>query len=272
MVKTWDEIRRWRRERRDELIGRREALPQRQRRELQARIVDLLETRFPELAGALVGFYWPIRSEIGLHALLRRLIERGATAALPAVVEKGAPLEFRAWRPGDRLERGFWNIPVPAARRVVRPTVLLVPLVGFDAEGYRLGYGGGYYDRTLAAMTPRPRAIGVGYELGRLETIHPQGHDMPMDVVVTEAGVFQSTSQPVEHPAGISPPDWDEDPNSIGSYASPPCFMHELDPSWLGLGPERSGDPDQADSPGPGKSADDADATDPAPGTTRRQG
>ena len=237
MVETWDEIRRWRRERRDELIGRREALPQGERQELQARIIDLLQTRFPELERGLIGFYWPIRSEIGLHALIRRLVARGARAALPAVVEKGAPLEFRAWRPGDRLERGFWNIPVPAERRVVRPTVLLVPLVGFDQDGYRLGYGGGYYDRTLAAMTPRPRAIGVGYELGRLETIHPQPHDVPMDAIVTEAGVFEAPARQAGTPGGAALPEWDEDPNSTGSFASPPCFMHELDPSYLGLQP-----------------------------------
>jgi 5-formyltetrahydrofolate cyclo-ligase len=271
MVESWDEIRRWRRARRDELIGRREALPQRERQELQARIIDLLENRFPELAGALIGFYWPIRSEIGLHALIRRLLERGAAAALPAVVEKGAPLEFRAWRPGDRLERGFWNIPVPAERLLVRPTVLLVPLVGFDPEGYRLGYGGGYYDRTLAAMMPRPRAIGVGYELGRLETIHPQAHDMPMDAIVTEAGVFEAPARGGGTPGGAALPAWDEDPNSTGSFASPPCFMHELDPSWLGLDPNPPGEADGQDSRSQGKSADDAHATGPAPGTNRRQ-
>jgi 5-formyltetrahydrofolate cyclo-ligase len=271
MVESWEEIRRWRRERRDELIGRREALPQRERQELQARTIDLLETRFPELAGALVGFYWPIRSEIGLHALIRRLLERGAAAALPAVVEQGAPLEFRAWRPGDRLERGFWKIPVPAERRVVQPSVLLVPLVGFDPKGYRLGYGGGYYDRTLAATTPRPRAIGVGYELGRLETIHPQRHDMPMDAIVTEAGVFEASARRGGTSGAGSIPEWDEDPNGTGSFASPPCFMHELDPSWLGLDPNAPGEADGPDSHTQGKSADDAPATDPAPGAKRRQ-
>jgi 5-formyltetrahydrofolate cyclo-ligase len=271
VVDSWDEIRRWRRERRDELIGRREALPQRERQALQAGIVELLETRFPELAGGLVGFYWPIRSEIGLHALIRRLVEQGAGAALPAVIEKGAPLEFRAWRPGDRLERGFWNIPVPAERRVVRPTVLLVPLVGFDRQGYRLGYGGGYYDRTLAAMTPRPHAIGVGYELGRLATIHPQPHDVPMDAIVTEAGVFEAPARRIGPPGGAALPEWDEDPNSTGSFASPPCFMHELDPSRLGLDPNRPRDPDRTGARSRGKSADDAHATGPAPGTNRRQ-
>jgi 5-formyltetrahydrofolate cyclo-ligase len=264
MVETWDEIRRWRRALRDELIGRREALPQRERQELQARIIDLLEARFPDLADGLIGFYWPIRGEIGLHALIRRLLERGAEAALPAVVERSAPLEFRAWRPGDRLERGFWNIPVPAERRVVQPTVLLVPLVGFDRQGYRLGYGGGYYDRTLAAMTPRPRAIGVGYELGRLETIHPQPHDMAMDAIVTEAGVVATPARRGGTPGGVSPPDWDEDPNSTGSFASAPCFMHELDPAWLGLEPDRRSQPHEPASRGEGEGADGGEATDPA--------
>jgi 5-formyltetrahydrofolate cyclo-ligase len=87
------------------------------------------------------------------------------------------------------MARGVWNIPIPAERQVVPPGALLVPLVGFDSRGYRLGYGGGFYDRTLAALSPKPLAIGVGYEFGRLATIHPQPHDIPMDALVTEAGV-----------------------------------------------------------------------------------
>jgi len=270
MVETWDEIRRWRRARRDELIRTREALPQRERQGLQAQILAHLETRFSELRRELIGFYWPIRGEIGLHQLIRRLVEQGAEAALPAVVEKGGPLEFRAWRPGDRLERGFWNIPVPAERKVVRPTVLLVPLVGFDEEGYRLGYGGGYYDRTLAALTPRPRAIGVGFELGRLETIHPQPHDIPMDAIVTEAGVFESPARHAGKRSGSALAEWDEDPNSTGSFASPPCFMHELDPAWLGLEPDRPARPDAPEPGGDGGRADEADATSPDKGRDSR--
>ena len=268
MVETWDEIRRWRRARREELIAARQALPQRKRQDLQARIIHLLERGLPELASGLVGFYWPIRGEIGLHPLIRRLVEQGAGAALPAVVEKGRPLEFRAWRPGDRLERGVWNIPVPAEGRVVRPTVLLVPLVGFDRLGYRLGYGGGYYDRTLAAMTPPPRAIGVGYELGRLDTIHPQPHDIPMDAIVTEAGLCQSPARRLGTGSRASTPEWDEDPNSTGSFASPPCFMHELGPAWLGLEPNRPGDSDGPESC-EGESTDEADTTSPAPDANR---
>ncbi|MGH6886430.1 MAG: 5-formyltetrahydrofolate cyclo-ligase [Geminicoccales bacterium] len=185
----WDEIKRWRRQQRASLIARRQAIPQDERRRLQASVLGLLERHFSELVGARVGFYWPFRGEIGLHALVRGLVVRGARATLPVVVEKRQPLEFWAWRPGDRLERGVWDIPIPAEREVVQPTALLEPLVGFDADGYRLGYGGGYYDRTLAAMDPKPLTIGIGFELGRLATIYPQPHDIPMDAIVTEAGV-----------------------------------------------------------------------------------
>jgi 5-formyltetrahydrofolate cyclo-ligase len=192
-VQSWDEVRRWRRGQRASLITQRQAIPQDERRRLQPSILGIVEQHFPALANMLVGFYWPIRGEIGLHGLVRRLVMQGARAALPVVVEKGQPLQFRAWRPGAPLERGVWNIPIPAAREVVQPTALLVPLVGFDAHDYRLGYGGGYYDRTLAAMSPKPLTIGVGYELGRLATIHPQPHDIPMDAIVTEAGVATAT-------------------------------------------------------------------------------
>jgi len=153
------------------------------------------------------------------------------------VVEKKQPLAFWAWRPGAALARGVWDIPIPAARDVVQPTALLVPLVGFDAEGYRLGHGGGYYDRTLAAMNPKPLAIGVGFEFGRLETIWPQPHDIPMDAIVTEAGVKHFG--PARDPFASL----DEDPNSRATFASPPCFMHELEPSYLGLAPDHDDDP-----------------------------
>ena len=188
-MRSWDEIRQRRRLRRAELIERRIALPQQQRAEFSERIRWTITEAFPQLEGALVGFYWPIRGEIGLHGLVRELIEAGARAALPVVVARQQPLLFRAWQPGARMARGVWNIPIPAEGQIVRPSALLVPLVGFDSGGYRLGYGGGFYDRTLAALSPQPLAIGVGYEFGRLATIHPQPHDVPMDALVTEAGV-----------------------------------------------------------------------------------
>ncbi|MGH6944124.1 MAG: 5-formyltetrahydrofolate cyclo-ligase [Geminicoccaceae bacterium] len=247
-VQGWDEVKGWRREQRARLIERRQAISQNERRRLQPLITRRLEEHFPQLARALVGFYWPFRGEVGLHALVRRLVGQGGRAALPVVVEKRQPLEFWAWSPGAPLARGVWKIPIPAAREVVQPTVFLVPLVGFDDQGYRLGYGGGYYDRTLAAMSPRPLAIGVGYEFGRLGTIHPQPHDIPLDAIVTEAGVMRPRSERRSH--GARPhrgpdafADVDEDPNGLATYASPPCFMHELDPSYLGLAPHPDVEP-----------------------------
>jgi 5-formyltetrahydrofolate cyclo-ligase len=105
--------------------------------------------------------------------------------ALPVVIAKATPLIFRPWHPGAPMARGVWDIPVPASGEPVEPDTLLVPLLGFDAEGYRLGYGGGFYDRTIAAMAIRPRTIGVGFACGRLSTIRPQPYDVRMDVIVT---------------------------------------------------------------------------------------
>ena len=150
-----------------------------------------MEGRLEELLSGLqcrvLGFYWPFKGEFDARPLARRLIKRGVAVALPAVVERKGPLEFRLWRPRAPMERGAYDIPVPRERNLVRPDHLLIPAVGFDEAGYRLGYGGGYYDRTLAVLTPRPFAIGVGFEIARLETVYPQVHDVPLDVIVTEA-------------------------------------------------------------------------------------
>jgi 5-formyltetrahydrofolate cyclo-ligase len=87
------------------------------------------------------------------------------------------------------MDKGAYGIPVPRTREVVTPSVVIAPLVGFDQNNYRLGYGGGFFDRTLGAMSPRPRTIGVGFTLSGLETIHPSESDIPMDYIVTESGV-----------------------------------------------------------------------------------
>jgi 5,10-methenyltetrahydrofolate synthetase len=112
------------------------------------------------------------------------------------VVEKGQPLVFRVWAPGDPLERGVWNIPVPAAGPAITPDVVIAPVVGFDPDCYRLGYGGGYFDRTLAALPSRPMVIGVGHSTARLATIHPQPHDIPMQAIVTELGIVEPRRGP----------------------------------------------------------------------------
>jgi len=247
----WNEVRDWRRSTRGDLLAQRLAIPRSEKLFLRPVIGGQVPLHFPELRHACIGFYWPFKGEIDLRHLLRDLIGMGAEAALPVVVEKGKPLEFWSWQPRSKLERGIWNIPVPAERKPVRPTALLVPLVGFDGSGYRLGYGGGYYDRTLAGLDPRPLTIGIGYACGRLSTIFPQPHDIPLDAIVTEAGVtrYRYRGQPLAA-AGHSDavlttgPSLGPSPGpsaaaaglelAEGGYASPPCAMHELDPTYLG--------------------------------------
>jgi 5-formyltetrahydrofolate cyclo-ligase len=163
-MESWDDIREWRRSVRSQLRLKRRALPRGDKETVRQKVYDLMREQFPELRFACLGFYWPFQGEIE---------------------------EFWSWRPRITLTRGVWNIPVPSNRNPVQPTVLLVPLLGFDAAGYRLGHGGGYYDRTLATVAQKPLTIGIGYELGRLQTIYPQPHDIPMDAIVTESGVLR---------------------------------------------------------------------------------
>jgi 5,10-methenyltetrahydrofolate synthetase len=141
--------------------------------------------------GRVVSAYWPFRAEPDLRPLLRELRDNGARVALPIVVAKGQPLIFREWLAGTKLARGVWNIPYPEDGPEVVPEISIAPVVGFDGGCYRLGYGGGFFDRTLASLAEQPRCIGVGYALQRIPTIHPQPHDIPMVAVVTEEGVSQ---------------------------------------------------------------------------------
>lgn len=187
----WSAVRSFRKAKRAALLARRGALSfhdrERYAESLTAHVLATLRLgSYPVL-----GFYWPIRSELDLRNLARRHVEAGCIAALPVVVEKNAPVEFWQWQPGATMQRGLWNIPIPAERRVVVPNALLIPLVGYDAAGFRLGYGGGYYDRTLGAADPRPLCVGVGYDEAELATIHPQPHDVPMDLIVTERRVLR---------------------------------------------------------------------------------
>ena len=191
-MENWQEIRLWRKTERARLIAARMALVGKLR-QLHASVITKVLEGFltPEM---VIGFYFPIRGEYDARKLVAALIERGARAAMPVVIQKGAPLVFRNWHPGVPMENGFWDIPVPAEDHRVIPNTLLVPLVGFDERGYRLGYGGGYYDRTLAGFPTRPLAIGIGYELAHLQTIYPQPHDIPMSAIVTEGRVLRDTA------------------------------------------------------------------------------
>jgi 5,10-methenyltetrahydrofolate synthetase len=181
------EVKAWRRSERGRLLALRLAMPPAARRVANQAIAEQVYAVLAERPRITVGAYWPFQGEFDPRPLLDRLIAEGWRAALPAVVDKKGPLEYRLWRPGDPLVAGIWDIPVPERRVIAMPDAVLAPLVGFDRQSYRLGYGGGYFDRTLAALRPRPLAIGVGYELSRIETIYPQTFDVPMGLIVTEA-------------------------------------------------------------------------------------
>lgn len=185
-VKSWDEVREWRKRTRETLISARLALgvktPQAKGEVAKQKLLASVDLQqYPTL-----GIYWSVRGEIDVRDLARRHIEAGGSVALPVVVEKKAPLEFWRWRPGMGMRRGVWNIPVPVKREVLTPDACIVPLVGFDGERYRLGYGGGYYDRTLAVLGKRPFCVGLGYAESRLPSIYPQPHDIPMSLIVTD--------------------------------------------------------------------------------------
>ena len=182
------EVRVWRKAERQRLLALRTGTAPAERREWGQKIEAALRAALHERPGITLGVYWPFQAEFDPRSLIDWLISTGSAVALPVVVDKKGPLEYRAWRPGEKLVDGVWNIPIPEKRQIVTPKAVLAPLVGFDRDWYRLGYGGGYFDRTLAALAPRPWAIGVGFELSRLETIYPQDFDIPMDLIVTEAG------------------------------------------------------------------------------------
>lgn len=185
---NWDDVRRWRKAERERLIAARLAVPAEARSAMSAAIASALDTRLPDMTGRIVSIYWPFRGEPDLRPWLESINRRGGRTALPVVIDKGQPLVFRAYAPGDPLEKGVWNIPVPAHGEPVVPDVVIAPMVGIGAQNFRLGYGGGFFDRTLAALPGKPSVIGVGYEMQRIATIYPQPHDIPMDLVLTEAG------------------------------------------------------------------------------------
>lgn len=182
----WIEVLRWRKAERKRLIDQRLSMPSDERQARSDRIASMLDLTIGKFAGRIVGTYWPFRGEPDLRNWGIRVIERGGRLALPVVIQQGWPLEYRIWSPGDPLERGVANILVPSRGPAVQPDVVVAPVVGFDKEHYRLGYGGGFFDRTLAVMRRKPLAIGVGYTSASVPTIYPQSHDIPMDVIVTD--------------------------------------------------------------------------------------
>jgi 5-formyltetrahydrofolate cyclo-ligase len=193
----------WRREQRQRLIEARLAMPVAERQEASARIIVQLDRHCRD-AGLLrkslvVSGYWPLRGEPDMRPWLTALDAVGVVTVMPVVIAKGEPLRFRRWVQGCAMEKGFWDIPVPADATEYTPQLLLAPVVGFDAQCYRLGYGGGYFDRTLALLLAQQRpfhAFGVGYESTRLASIHPLPHDIALQGVITESAIQAAATDP----------------------------------------------------------------------------
>jgi 5,10-methenyltetrahydrofolate synthetase len=136
-----------------------------------------------------LGVYWPIRGEPDLQAAYAELAERGVQLALPIVTAADAPLQFATWKPGDATITGAMKVPVPAEpHNLIEPQALLIPCVGYNRERARLGYGGGFYDRTLARK-PRPLAIGIAYQCTQADFTADE-HDILLDAILTETSIL----------------------------------------------------------------------------------
>ena len=160
---------------------------------------------------AAVSGYWPMGSELDLRPLLKKLHERGNRLCLPVVVRSGARLSFRLWQPGDELEPAGFGTQVPAESQPdVIPNVLLVPLLAFDREGYRLGYGGGFYDRTLAHWREKRDILAIGIAFaGQEMSAVPRGkHDQALDLIATEEEIIrpEPSGQPAQEETPPVPP------------------------------------------------------------------
>lgn len=173
---------------RSSMIAAREALPPSAHAAASAAIERHLGRLLAQLAPKLVGFCWPYRGEFDCRPPMRQRARGGSAAALPVIAAAQAPMSFLEWTPASAMIDGRYGIPIPAAGKTVIPDLLLMPVNAFDEQGFRLGYGGGYFDRTLAALRPQPVAVGVGFELARIASIAPGPFDLPMDYVVTETG------------------------------------------------------------------------------------
>ena len=215
------ELKRWRKYERERLIAARMTVPPATLESWRLRMDGYLLRSFPGLAHCRLAFCWPIKGEYDARHIARTLREQGTLTALPVVVAPKTPLVFREWHPGVKLVNGPLDIPFPVDSPEIVPDVVLLPMNGWDRMGYRLGYGAGFFDRTLAAADRKPFVIGVTYELARLDSIHPQLWDIPVDYVVTERGVYRRDPEGLAYlgePQAGTP----------SSLASPVCYADEV--------------------------------------------
>lgn len=186
------DVARWRKAERSRLCARRQALSAKARADhadaIAGHLRQVLNDGFEGARGMVLAAYWPMNGEPDLRPFMAELHACGVRIVLPVVEAKAAPLTFRHWMPETRMGRDRLNIPVPPLDApAVSLDIVLAPLVGWTAEGDRLGYGGGYFDRTLAALKPKPFVIGIGIEAAKLATIYPQPYDIPADLILTES-------------------------------------------------------------------------------------
>jgi 5-formyltetrahydrofolate cyclo-ligase len=185
---------------RAQLVQQRLSLPDRQERtDLLQRVMRIWLVSRPDI---VIGAYWPIKGEFDPLPALHRWKEDGELIdepqprriGLPVVDKLHKTLKFHAWFPGCPMEDDAYGIPKPKDTQVIVPTLLFVPCVGYGPGGYRLGYGGGFYDRTLAALQPKPYTVGLGFTLGFLPDLEPEPHDMPLDTILNDNGVVWPTN------------------------------------------------------------------------------
>jgi len=179
---------------RSALIAQRSQLPDRLERE------DLLQRAMRIwLVGRtdiVIGAYWPIKGEFDPLPALHRWKEDGELLeqpeprriGLPVVNKETRSMSFHAWYPGCPMEEDAYGIPKPKDTEVIVPTLVFAPCVGYGPGGYRLGYGGGFYDRMLASLNPKPVSVGLGFGMGFLADLEPEAHDMPLDAILNEYG------------------------------------------------------------------------------------
>ena len=160
-----------------------------ERRAAAVRLLETMRRERPFGTPAVVSGFWPIKEEIDIRPLMIELFNEGRQLALPVVQGKGLPLLFRAWRPGDPLEAGVFGTLQPSARReTLEPDALIVPLLACDQEGWRLGYGGGFYDRTLVGLRSRRKvtAVGVGFDAQFVPEVPHGPGDQRIDWLLTD--------------------------------------------------------------------------------------
>jgi 5,10-methenyltetrahydrofolate synthetase len=227
------ELTAWRKNLRSELLARRMAVPAERLQVWRIAMDRHLQYGFPGLAKGVVAFCWPIRNEYDARHLVRRLREQGATTVLPVVLAPKTPLIFREWHPGVEMALGKLAIPYPKAGPELVPDTVLLPMNGFDRQGFRLGYGGGFFDRTLESLhASKPMVIGVSFELGAIATIRPQPWDIPMDYVVTERGVYRRDEGKLEFLGAPREPRIE--------FSSPVCYAADIAPGYFGDDPAGS--------------------------------